>query len=193
MSHYLIAPANENEIRNIKKKGMIPMEQKKSKKKILIIVIFAVLIGVIGALGAVIYQLTNKQNQVQSQKRAVSEGLVVEENRDRKASEARFTTDMNMIWTFPSGSDTSNNAEIGNSASNLYECYFEVYLDNEEQTLLYSSPVLPVGSRIDKLKLNQVLPDGSYEAICTYHILDDEDPEQELGTVSFAVSLIFMK
>lgn len=169
------------------------MEQKKSKKKILIIVIFAVLIGVIGALGAVIYQLTNKQNQVQSQKRAVSEGLVVEENRDRKASEARFTTDMNMIWTFPSGSDTSNNAEIGNSASNLYECYFEVYLDNEEQTLLYSSPVLPVGSRIDKLKLNQVLPDGSYEAICTYHILDDEDPEQELGTVSFAVSLIFMK
>lgn len=169
------------------------MEQKKSKKKILIIVIFVVLIGVIGALGAVIYQLTNKQNQVQSQKRAVSEGLVVEENRDRKASEARFTTDMNMIWTFPSGSDTSNNAEIGNSASNLYECYFEVYLDNEEQTLLYSSPVLPVGSRIDKLKLNQVLPDGSYEAICTYHILDDEDPEQELGTVSFAVSLMFMK
>lgn len=169
------------------------MEQKKSKKKILIIVIFVVLIGVIGALGTVIYQLTNKQNQVQSQERAVSEGLVVEENRDRKASEARFTTDMNMIWTFPSGSDTSNNAEIGNSASNLYECYFEVYLDNEEQTLLYSSPVLPVGSRIDELKLNQVLPDGSYEAICTYHILDDEDPEQELGTVSFAVSLMFMK
>lgn len=79
---------------------------------------------------------------------------------------------MNMIWTFPSGSDTSNNAEIGNSINNMYECYFEVFLDNDERTFLYSSPVLPVGTRLDQLKLNQVLPDGTYEAICTYHLLD---------------------
>lgn len=119
--------------------------------------------------------------------------MVVDGNINKKASEARFTTDMNMIWTFPSGSDTSNNAIIGNSSSNLYECYFEVYLDDEEQTLLYSSPVLPTGKRLDKLKLNQVLPDGSYDAICTYHILDDEDPDIELGNVSFSVSLMFVK
>ena len=55
------------------------------------------------------------------------------------------------------------------------------------------SPVLPVGKRLDELKLNQVLPDGSYDALCTYHILDDEDPEVELGTVSFNVELLFMK
>lgn len=169
------------------------MEQSKSKKKVLIIVAFIILIAVIGVLGVVIYQLAKKQEEDQRPERVASEGLVVEGNRNQKASEARFTTDMNMIWTFPSGSDTSNNAQIGNSASNLYECYFEVYLDNEEQTLLYSSPVLPVGTEIDKLKLNQVLPDGSYEAICTYHILDDENPEQELGTVSFAVSLMFIQ
>ena len=118
---------------------------------------------------------------------------MVDDNIDRKASEARFTTDMNMIWTFPSGNAVSNNAQIGNSASNIYECYFEVYLDDEEQTLLYSSPVLPVGKRLEELKLEQVLPDGTYDAICTYHILDDEDPEKELGTVSFAVSLMFIK
>ncbi len=169
------------------------MEQKKSKKKLLIVIVFIVLIAVIGVLGAVIYKLANKEEEVQKPERVVSEGLVVGGSTNQKASEARFTTDMNMIWTFPSGSDTSNNAVIGNSASNLYECYFEIYLDNEEQTLLYSSPVLPVGKRLDKLKLNQVLPDGTYEAICTYHLLDDEDPEQELGTVSFAVSLLFIK
>ena len=68
-----------------------------------------------------------------------------------------------------------------------------MFLDDEEQTLLYSSPVLPVGKRIDKLELNQVLPDGSYDALCTYHVLDDEDPGKELGTVSFAVSLMVVK
>ncbi len=169
------------------------MEQKKSKKKILVIAAFIVLAAVIGILGIVIYKLVNKEEEVQRPERAVSEGLVVGGSTNQKASEARFTTDMNMVWTFPSGSDTSNNAQIGNSKSNLYECYFEVYLDDEEQTLLYSSPVLPVGTRIDKLKLNQVLPDGSYEAICTFHLLDDEDSEVELGTVSFAVSLMFIK
>lgn len=173
---------------------MIPVEKKKSRKKLLIVIVFIVLIAVIGVLGAVIYKLaTKKPEEVQKPERAVSEGLVVDGNINKKASEARFTTDMNMIWTFPSGSDTSNNAIIGNSSSNLYECYFEVYLDDEEQTLLYSSPVLLTGKRLDKLKLNQVLPDGSYDAICTYHILDDEDPDIELGNVSFSVSLMFVK
>ncbi len=166
--------------------------EKKSKKKIIIIAVIVVLLAIIGTLGFVIYTLVNKQ-EVPKAPRDISEGLVVDGNIDQKASEARFTTDMNMIWTFQSGSAVSNNAIIGNSASNVYECYFEVYLDNEEKTLLYSSPVLPTGKRLDQLKLNQVLPDGSYDAICTYHILDDEDPEKELGTVSFAVSLMFVE
>lgn len=161
-------------------------EKNKSKWKIVII---ALLILVIIGMGIAIYLLLNKPEP----KRDISEGLVVDGNIDEKASNARFTTDMNMIWTFPSGSTISNNAEIGNSASNMYECYFEVYLDDEAQTLLYSSPVLPVGKKLDKLELNQVLPDGSYDAVCTYHILDDEDPEKELGTVSFAVSLMVVK
>lgn len=168
------------------------METKKSKKKGILIALIILLLIVIVALGVIVYALLHKPEEPKPE-RAVSEGLVVDGNIDEKASNARFTTDMNMIWTFPSGSAVSNNAIIGNSESNEYECYFEVYLDNEEQTLLYSSPVLPVGKKLDELKLNQVLPDGSYDAICTYHILDDEDPERELGTVSFAVSLMFMK
>ncbi len=169
------------------------MEKNKSKVKIIIIAVIIVLLIVIGGLGVVIYNLMNKPAEIQKTERAVSEGLIVDENYDRKASEARFTTDMNMIWTFPSGSDVSNNAHIGNSSANLYECYFEIYLNDEEQTILYSSPVLPVGKSIDKLKLNQVLPDGSYDATCTYHLLDDEDPDKELGTVSFAVSLMVIQ
>lgn len=168
------------------------MEEKKSKKKALIIVLIVLLLIIIAALGIAVYALLHKPEEPKPE-RAVSEGLVVDGDIDEKASNARFTTDMNMIWTFPSGSAVSNNAVIGNSASNEYECYFEVYLNDEEQTLLYSSPVLPRGKRLEELKLDQVLPDGTYDAICTYHILDDEDPDRELGTVSFAVSLMFVQ
>lgn len=169
------------------------MKEKNLKGKILIIVLVAVLVVIIGVLGIVVYNLVNKPDDGIRQDRRISEGLAVgHEETNQKASEARFTTDMNMVWTFPSGSTISDNAIIGNSASNLYECYFEVYLDDEEQTLLYSSPVLPVGTRLDQLELDQALPDGDYDAICTFHLLDDEDQEKELSTVSFAVSLLFL-
>ncbi len=168
------------------------VEEKKSKKKMLMIGLVVLLLCIIIGLGTAVYLLLHKPEEPKPE-RAVSEGLVVDGGIDEKASNARFTTDMNMIWTFPSGSARSNNAIIGNSASNQYECYFEVYLDDGEQTLLYSSPVLPVGKRLEELKLNQVLEDGTYDAVCTYHILDDEDPDMELGTVSFAVSLMFIQ
>lgn len=167
--------------------------EEKTKAKIIIIALLIFLLIIIGILGVVIYKLMNKPEESVRRERDISEGLAVEGSYNQKASEATFTTDMNMIWTFPSGSAVSNNAQIGNSASNLYDCYFEIYLEDEEQTLLYSSPVLPVGKRLDQLKLDKVLPDGSYDAVCTYHILDDEDPDVELGTVSFSVSLMFVK
>ncbi len=155
-------------------------------KKLFVLLLLLVII----VLGVIIYFLLNKPEE--KDERDISEGLVVGEV-DEKAANATFTTDMNMIWNFPSGSAVSTNAQIGNSTSNLYECYFELFLDDEEQTLLYSSPVLPVGKRLDKLELNEVLPDGAHEAVCIFHILDDEDPDRELGTVSFAVSLMVVK
>lgn len=175
------------------KKPERKVTKEKSKGKILIIVLILLLLIVIGILGGVIYRLMNKPAEPARTERDISEGLVVDGSPDRKASEATFTTDMNMIWTFPSGSAVSDNAIIGNSASNLYACYFEVYLEDEEETLLYSSPVLPVGKQLEQLKINQVLPDGAYDALCIYHILDDEDPDKELGTVSFSVSLMVVK
>lgn len=168
-------------------------EQKKNKSKIIVTIVVIVLLLVISGLGVVIYHLVNKPVETPKVEREISGGLIVDDNYDEKVAEARFTTDMNMIWTFPSGSAVSTNAVIGNSGSNAYDCYFEVYLDDEEQTLLYSSPVLPVGKRLDKLELDQVLPDGTYDAICTYHLLDDEDPDKELSTVSFRVSLMFIQ
>ena len=77
-------------------------ENKGSKKKVIIAMAVILLLAVIGVMGAVIYKLMNKKEA--PRERAVSAGLVVDGSEiDQKAADARFTTDMNMIWTFPSG------------------------------------------------------------------------------------------
>lgn len=166
------------------------MEEKKEsskKKKVVNIVVVILLLAIIIVLGIIIYKLLHKEPE----DRKASEGLVV----DRTAEDdydPTFTTDMNMVWVFPSGKRTSTTAQIGNSVDNVCPVYFEVFLDDEEQTLLYSSPVLPVGKRLNKLKLDKALPDGEYSAICTFHLLKDEETEEEISKVSFKVTLIFM-
>lgn len=167
------------------------MEEEKKpekKKKIINKIIVLLLIVVIAVLGVIIYKLLHKEEEPLN--RTASEGLIVGDA-EEEGEAGTFTTDMNMIWMFPSGKRTSVNAQIGNSEFNEHDVYFEVYLDDEDQTLLYSSPVLPVGKRLKKLKLDKVLEDGEHEALCTFHLLDDKDPDKELSKVSFNVTLIF--
>lgn len=161
-------------------------EKKGKKKKILIIVVVLLLLAVIAVLGLIIYKLLNKEEETRS--RLPSKGLIVDEQ-EPTPDIGLFTTDMNMIWTFPEGELTSEDAVIGNSSENKYDTYFEVYLEDDEETLLYSSPIIPVGKRLDKLKLDKGLPAGQYEALCTFHLLDSE--EKEVGDVSFYVTLVF--
>lgn len=157
------------------------------KKKVLMTLLVIILIAVIVILGFIIYKLLHKQPE----ERGTVEDLIVGE--EEPEDSPQFMTDMNMVWSFPSGKRTSNDAVIGNSYMNQYDVYFEVYLDDEEQTLLYSSDIIPVGKRLGKkLKLNQVLPDGEHLAVCTFHLLDNEDNNREISRVSFNVTLIFM-
>lgn len=164
-------------------------ENKKEKsKKIKTRIGIAFLVIIIVALAGVIYWLLNREEE--PEKRMPSEGLIVDPSYGGDDTPT-FTTDMNMIWTFPSGKRVSNDAVIGNSSANTQDVYFDLYLNDEEETLLYSSPVIPVGKRLDKLKLDKTLPDGQHEAVCTFHLLDNEDHAKEISSVSFDITLIF--
>lgn len=156
------------------------------KKKIMTIVIVLLLLIVIAILGFIIYKLLHKEPE----DRGATEGLVsIEEKAEDDAS--TFTTDMNMIWYFPSGERTSINAKIGNSIENTHPVFFQLYLNDEEQTLLYDSSIIPVGQRLKELKLDKALPDGRHNAVCTFHIMSNDDPNEELSRVSFNVELVF--
>ena len=168
--------------------GENKQEKQGKSKKIKVKIGIAFLVIVIIALGGVIYWLLNREEE--PEKRMPSEGLIVDPSYEGNNTPT-FTTDMNMIWTFQSGKRVSNDAVIGNSSANTQDVYFDLYLADEEETLLYSSPVIPVGKRLDRLKLDKALPDGRYEAVCTFHLLDNEDHEKEISSVSFDITLIF--
>lgn len=53
---------------------------------------------------------------------------------------------------------------------------------------LFRSGVMPVGSRIEKMKLNKELEEGEYSAVITFHQLES-DGETEHAKVSVAYTL----
>lgn len=97
-----------------------------------------------------------------------------------------YTASMNVEWTFADGSSPSGNAYVENAPENSRTVYFDVILVDTSE-LVYSSPYIPVGSYLEDITLTKDLDAGTYDAICIYHLVDDN--ENELSTVSVSVTL----
>lgn len=107
-----------------------------------------------------------------------------------KVEEGMFECMMSTFWTFEDGTSASSNSYVANVESNLHALYFDVY---EEQTgeLLYSSPILPVGSEIRGIKLDKELSAGDYDAIVTYTLVNEA--YEEVSTVGFRITISVKK
>ena len=90
------------------------------------------------------------------------------------------------------------NVAISSDGEN-FKCYlcnanentFDIFItisDFETGEELYKSGVMPVGSRIEKFKLNKVLEDGEYSTVITFHQLES-DGVTEHAKVSVAYNL----
>lgn len=84
-----------------------------------------------------------------------------------------FTTLMNVHWVFPSGTEPSTNAFVGNSEINETMIYFDVVLSDTDE-LVFSSPFLPVGSMLDNFTLDVALPPGNYDAVATFFMVNED-------------------
>lgn len=75
-----------------------------------------------------------------------------------------------------------------NIAENRYYC--RVILTNDaDGSVLYESDGLKPGQFIDKIKLNQDLPQGEYQCTAT-EIITDPDTLEDIGQVDVQVKLI---
>ncbi len=76
---------------------------------------------------------------------------------------------------------------IANAAENTYDMYIVILLDETNETL-YESGLLPVGTWLEEFSINQVLPDGDYNATVIFHQVD-EDHITERGDVAAGLTL----
>lgn len=107
-----------------------------------------------------------------------------------KVEDGMFECMMSTTWTFEDAASASSNSYVANVESNRHAFYFDVY---EEQTdeLLYSSPIVPVGSEIRDIKLDKELSAGDYDAVVMYTLVNED--YEEVSTVGFNVTISVQK
>ena len=169
----------------------------KKGKTVVIIAAFVVLLA---ALIACIVLLLKKQEEspTESEPTTILErGFVDEDNADNvmeemseKVEEGMFECMMTTTWAFADGASESPNAYVANVESNRYTLYFDVY-ENTTNELLYSSPLLPVGSDIDNIKLDKELPAGDYDAVVMYTLVNEDN--KEVSSVGFNIIISVAK
>lgn len=106
----------------------------------------------------------------------------------RDVEEGMFECNMSMKWTFADGKSTSKDAIVVNSSNNTYPIYFDVNLEDTDE-LVYSSPVIPIGSQLTDFKLDKELEAGEYKAIVMYSLLEDEQSQVVKSQAGFVITI----
>lgn len=173
-------------------------------RRVIIIIAFAVLLAALAVCIVLLLSKKEDSNDIPMETRQRSEaekalerGFVSEDSADNimeemanKVADGMFECEMTMSWTFEDGNSTASNAYVANSENNLHTLYFDVY-DNATEELLYSSPMMPVGTELREIKLEKELPAGDYSALVMYTLVDEN--YEEVSQVGFNITISILK
>lgn len=115
----------------------------------------------------------------------------IESDIDEKVAKGMFETYMNTNWEFPDGKSASSNAVMGNSASNQYPFWFTVTLEDTNE-IVFTSSLLPLGTKLQEVKLEKELKKGTYPAVVSIHMVDEKGVEVE-SNMGFNITLSVKK
>lgn len=166
-----------------------PTKQKLTKKHYIIIGaasgIFLILMSTIAYLLVYI----NNDRMENEKKKDDRPTVVTKENVDEVVAsmeepieDGSYEVVMNTKWKF---SKDASDAYVENSRSNTRTVYFDVLLADTNE-LVYSSPYIPVGEKIEGFALDTKLEPGDYKGLVTYHLVDDD--KQEVSNLSVSVT-----
>ncbi len=142
----------------------------------------AIAVGVvviIALLGVVIFLLVGRGKEEPEKRNVVVTQDNVEEVVQEMAVEdyiepGYYETSMSTTWTFATGSDVSDDAYVANVEGNTNDVYFDVVLAEDEDQVIYKSPVIPRGAELENIALDTPLEAGTYDCVCIYHLIDEE-------------------
>lgn len=98
-----------------------------------------------------------------------------------------FEVSMPTVWNFPDGMSASSDAFVDNVVNNRNTVYFTVVLESNPGDVIYESPYIEVGGRLENIALDMILEAGTYDAVMTYYLVDDN--MQNLSEVSVGITL----
>lgn len=161
----------------------------KSSKRKLIVGFCCGCVVLVGVLTYVL--LGTKANDAKTFNQVVTpdniEEILSHMNDANKTAPDNYEVYMNTTWTFPDANTPSTDAIIGNQKTNTRTVYFTIALKETSQQV-YKSPYIPVGSSLQNIVLEEKLGAGTYPAVITYHLVDDD--YNELSSVSVNMTLV---
>jgi hypothetical protein len=167
-----------------------------SKKAKTAIVIGSVVI-IIALLVTIIVLLLRGKEDVKDQGGEKRSVVVTKENAEQVAEEMKnqeyipngyYETKMTTKWNFNTGDAVSEDAYVENVMENTNDVYFDVVLEEDENQVIYKSPVIPRGGKLDGIKLDTKLSKGEYPAIVIYNLVDSE--QNTVSTLRVGVTII---
>jgi len=81
-------------------------------------------------------------------------------------------------------------SEVANSKDNTNSVYFDIYLAGNEETAIYESPIMPVGSHLENIALKEDLDPGTYDCVVKYNLVDEDG--NDLSYVRVSLSIVVM-
>lgn len=153
----------------------------------------AAVIIIVALAGTVIYLLLSQDAEPEEERRNVvitpeNVESVLEELDEKKVEEGYYTVTMNPTWHFESGDEVSYDAVVENVETNTNDVYFDIVLESNEEKVLYKSPVIPRGGRLEDIALDEPMEAGSYDCVVTYHLIDEA--QNTLSTLRVVLNII---
>lgn len=161
-----------------------------SKTICILVLIGVILVGVI--VGICIFCFGNKKEKQQETTTVNSKydsNIILDKDDVNKSSETVENGQMSLeMKNVAISKDGINfNCYLCNAKENKFDIFITIQ-DYDTGAELFRSGVMPVGSRIEKMKFNKELEEGEYSTVITFHQLES-DGETEHAKVSVAYTL----
>lgn len=172
------------------------LEQKQSMGKSGKLLIGAGIILIIVLLAIIAILLFRGQKKEEPKRNVV----VNQENAEEIANEminqeyvapGYYSATMNTTWHFETGDAISEDAYVVNDIENTNDVYFDIFLEDQENEPILQSPIIPRGSGMENITLDQPLDAGTYDCTMVYHLVDEE--QNTISTLRVALTIIVDK
>ena len=163
--------------------------------KIAIVIGSMVIVVLSGVIVALI--LRGKEGAGQGEDADQRNAVLTESNQDEIMDEmitrdyiepGFYNAQMTNEWHFANGKAASEDAYVANDAGNTNDVYFDVVLAEDEEKVIYKSPVIPRGGELEGIKLDKALAAGTYDCIMIYHLVDKD--QNTISTVRVGITII---